>query len=265
MPTQEICITDLTRMKEGRVCIAGITRDYKTIRPTTFGGIYEIGLFRSGRPIIYPFAVVSYTLLNRGNRPAPHTEDWDYHTSSIRLVKTVDMPGRIKILSRMAVSEPEEIFGAPLLRGKGGHYLPVGAGCASLGTLKPHKVLGVMYKSHGEKRQYRLGFETPSGNAYWLGVTDLAWRYYLDDLVMRGRSLEQVQQQMTTLVKRRPVWLRLGLANPYPKYPDRCHLQINGIYTNPDYLGGRTFADFAPPVGPLVFKDGPGPAALYIV
>ena len=28
--------------------------------------------------------------------------------------------------------------------------------------------------------------------------------------------------------------------------PDRCHLQITGVYSFPDYLDGKCFADFSP-------------------
>jgi hypothetical protein len=46
------------------------------------------------------------------------------------------------------------------------------------------------------------------------------------------------------------VYLRIGLARHW--HPDheqpknRCYLQITGVYTFPDYLGGRCFADFPP-------------------
>jgi hypothetical protein len=30
----------------------------------------------------------------------------------------------------------------------------------------------------------------------------------------------------------------------WQKFPERCYLQITGIYTFPDYLKGRTFIDF---------------------
>lgn len=40
------------------------------------------------------------------------------------------------------------------------------------------------------------------------------------------------------------VYLRIGLARGWKKYPDRCFLQITGVYTFPDYLDGKIFADF---------------------
>jgi len=37
------------------------------------------------------------------------------------------------------------------------------------------------------------------------------------------------------------------LARGWERYPDRCYVQITGVYSFPDYLSGRCFADFAPP------------------
>ncbi|MGI6627904.1 MAG: hypothetical protein ACOX4K_06115 [Bacillota bacterium] len=41
------------------------------------------------------------------------------------------------------------------------------------------------------------------------------------------------------------VFFRIGLARGWSRYPDRCYLQITGVYTFPDYLDGKCFADFA--------------------
>ena len=48
------------------------------------------------------------------------------------------------------------------------------------------------------------------------------------------------------MLKSRKVYLRLGLARGWHKYPDRCYIQITGVYTFPDYLEGHTFAAYAP-------------------
>ena len=37
------------------------------------------------------------------------------------------------------------------------------------------------------------------------------------------------------------------LARGWQKFPERCYLQITGVYTFPDYLEGKIFTDFAPP------------------
>jgi hypothetical protein len=40
--------------------------------------------------------------------------------------------------------------------------------------------------------------------------------------------------------------LARGFTGNWRKFPDRCYLQITGIYTFPDYLKGSTFVDFKP-------------------
>jgi hypothetical protein len=45
----------------------------------------------------------------------------------------------------------------------------------------------------------------------------------------------------------RQVFLRVGLTRGWAKHPDRHYLQLTGVYSFPDYLQGRCFADLAPP------------------
>jgi hypothetical protein len=42
-----------------------------------------------------------------------------------------------------------------------------------------------------------------------------------------------------------PILARAFTGN-WRKFPDRCYLQITGIYTFPDYLKGSTVVDFRP-------------------
>ena len=79
-------------------------------------------------------------------------------------------------------------------------------------------------------------------------VTDLAWRYYCDRQREQGISPQRIASSLATALRRSQVYLRIGLARGWEKFPDRCYLQITGVYAFPDYLGGRTFADFAPTV-----------------
>lgn len=80
-------------------------------------------------------------------------------------------------------------------------------------------------------------------------MTDLAYRYFLDYL----RDVEELEPPrvarhlLATLREAGHVFLRIGLARGWRNDEERrCHLQINGVYAFPDYLGGRCFADLAP-------------------
>jgi hypothetical protein len=78
-----LVITDVTRMQEGRVCIAGYTRQGKCVRPVMPPpGIHERTLYSQGRVMVFPFAVVEYDLLQQVPQP-PHTEDCRYDPTSV--------------------------------------------------------------------------------------------------------------------------------------------------------------------------------------
>ncbi len=91
---------------------------------------------------------------------------------------------------------------------------------------------------------YRLTFTDPRGDTYRLKITDLTWQYYCQSLRNEKRDPAKIALELTTILQKRDVFLRIGLARGWKEYPDRCYLQITGIYTFPDYLNGKTFADF---------------------
>jgi hypothetical protein len=57
--------------------------------------------------------------------------------------------------------------------------------------------------------------------------------------------LSEAAKRLTAALQSAQVFLRIGLARGWEKFPDRCYLQVTGVYSFPDYLGGRCFADFA--------------------
>jgi hypothetical protein len=59
--------------------------------------------------------------------------------------------------------------------------------------------------------------------------------------------MDEAIPQLTQVFNQRTTFLRIGLARHWDKFPDRCYLQVTGIYTFPDYLRGRNFTDFAVP------------------
>lgn len=55
------------------------------------------------------------------------------------------------------------------------------------------------------------------------------------------RTPTHIARDLTHLLQAREVFLHIGLARGWKEHPDRCYLQITGIYTFPDYLEGRTW------------------------
>ena len=79
---------------------------------------------------------------------------------------------------------------------------------------------------------------------YRLKITDLTWHYYCNSLRGQFSDPDALAAEMASRLRGKNVYLRIGLSRGWKKFPDRCFLQVNGIYTFPDYLDGKTFVDF---------------------
>ncbi len=244
MKTQ-LVITDVTRMQEGRVCIAGYDPNGECVRPVLPApGIHERSLYARGSPIIFPFALVEFDLQKRISEP-PHTEDWRYDPKSVRFIRKLDEKQRREILDETLYRDPSAIFEAPIFSDIG-HYVKAGQGIRSLGTIRPQRMLNAVSEQSEGKWRYRFEFVDESKNLYKLTVTDLSWRYYNDSERSVGHTPEETSSKLTEKLRSSEVYLRIGLARGWDKFPGLCFVQITGVYTFPDFLGDRTFADFAP-------------------
>jgi hypothetical protein len=111
---KSIVITDLTRMQEGRVCVAGYDEHGQCIRPVLPPpGIQESTLYNDGRPIIFPFAVVEYELTHAQPQP-PHTEDYRYNPMSVRLIESKTESQRREVLELSLFERVSGIFEQPI-------------------------------------------------------------------------------------------------------------------------------------------------------
>lgn len=246
---QQIAITDLTRMQEPKVCIAGYAKDGTCVRPVIpFQGIPEWFLHKDDCLIVRPFAVVELDLLRPTPEP-PHTEDWEIDHFHRRLV-VAQLPDERKqrLLERTSSGSVADIFEAEI-HDDFGFYIKAGEGARSLGTIRPAEIGGVIYEPKTEgKWDYRIVFKDQARQVYRLAVTDLAYRCYLDyGRVEVGYPVDELVSRLASLFNQRTTFLRIGLARQWERFPDRCYLQITGIYTFPDYLRGRCYADFLMP------------------
>jgi len=238
----QIVITDLTRMHRGMVCIAGYDKDHQCIRHTLPPpGIPEQSLWSGNTVKIFPFALVEFDLRVRLPQP-PHTEDWHYLPDSTRYIRTVY--DRKTILSWSLYESVGTIFDQPI-HDDFGFYVMDCQGPRSLGTVHPVEITRFIYQQDSEGTwDYRIEFVDGQGKSFKLKITDLTWHYYCNSLRGEDRDPTQIAQELTMRARANEVYLRIGLSRSWPKFPDRCYLQVNGIYTFPDYLDGKTFADF---------------------
>lgn len=243
---QAMLVTDLTRMQPPWVCVAGYLRDYTPVRPKLLNerGLTERFLFQGNTLVIKPFAVVELDFLRQDPRP-PHTEDW-YIDPAYKVLVEERLPETRAIMFLNKILDPDvaSIFGAEIHQDPG-YYVIAGTGSRSLGTIQPQEILAVLYtpKEDG-KWDYRLCFIDQSGRYYRLAITDLNFRYYCDHLRRRGQQPEDISRNLMRQWRDAIVFLRIGLARGWEKFPDRCYLQVTGIHTFPDYLAGHSFADF---------------------
>lgn len=120
-----------------------------------------------------------------------------------------------------------------------GFYVLDCQGPRSLGTIQPGEVEEVSYEPGEEDTwDYRLIFCDGDTHEYRLKITDLTWQRYCSSLRGEEHDPSQIADELTERLKASQVYLRIGLARGWQKYPERCYLQITGIYTFPDYLGG---------------------------
>jgi len=243
---RSLVVTDVTRMREGRVCIAGYDKDGNCIRPVLPPpGIHERTLYSQGRPIVFPFAVVEYDLLRPVPQP-PHTEDYRYNPTSVDFREQLDENRKRELLTKTLFQSVKAVFEVPIYSDVG-YYVMEGQGPRSIGTIQPKRIMKAIYEQSPEGTwKYRLGFVDGEGTPYWLTVTDLTWRYYNDHQRKTGRDPTAISLNLTSVLKSRAVYLRVGLTRGWEEFPGRCFIQITGAYTFPDYLEGRTMADLAP-------------------
>ena len=246
---RQIVITDLTRMREPNVCVAGYAKDWTCIRPVVpFRGIAEWFLRKDEHLVIRPFAVVEFDFL-RPVPEAPHTEDWEIDRFHRKLI-TAQLPEekKLRLLEKTQSDSVAEIFGAEIHDDRG-YYVKTREGDRSLGTVRPAELTHLIYEPRDSgKWDYRIVFKDQAAQTYRLAVTDLTYRHYLDySRAQLNYPLDELIPRLTQLFNQRTTFLRIGLARHWDEFPDRCHLQITGIYTFPDYLDGRTFADLVAP------------------
>jgi hypothetical protein len=253
-----LTISDVTRMSRNTVCIAGYLEDGTCVRPQFhYGHITEDWLFQNGEMAVRPFAQIEIDFLpGHCHTEPPHTED-RLVASGYRLVRHIEDPGE-RAMFLDGISEPRlsDCFGAPLLTDgySPKRFVHPGDGTQSLATVRGCVTFLEFGANQYNNRRYEIGFSDAAGFEYRAPITDLALRAYLDqgehELNSSGHAATRLGRQLETS----NVWLRVGFARGFDqggKTEPRCYLQLNGLYSIPDYLEGKCWGDFAVRRDPL--------------
>ena len=247
-----IIITDLTKMWEDEVCIVGIDQDSRCIRPVLPPpGVLRKHLYiRKGiifkKLVICPRAKVRFDFHQVPIKP-PHIEDLGFDPKSVVYEGSCTDAEWEKVLKASSFRSVEDIYDGCLQEDR---WVEPGANTRSLGTVSQIQVTSVNLREWSGERRYRLYFADQTGHRYDnVTISDLAFRAFCDAELNRHSSPLSASQQITELLQSvNRFYLRLGLARPWAprdgSFGLRCWMQVTGIHTFPDYLGGKSFADF---------------------
>ena len=243
---QIIVITDLTQMPAGnQVCVAGISENGECIRPVCNGGFLKKYLYVDNRVLIRPGARIEFDFIQAKIEP-PHIEDKTFDPTSIVSYGVCNNNEWEHVLKSSSYTRVKDIYDGFL---QDFSWVKPGAKTRSIATLSAATTLIVQLPEWEGKLKYKLSFKDSIGDMFDRPISDLTFRELCYKKIKRDKhSRLAISSELTGLFKNADrVYLRLGLARPFrttPTTEPRCYLQVTGIYTFPDYLHGKTFADF---------------------
>ena len=241
---KKLVITDLTQMPDGNaVCVVGIDEQGKTIRPIHEKGFLKNYLFGWFRVRIFPRAIVEFDFIEERPQP-PHVEDTVFNPKHIKLRGKTDDVGWERTLLTTSYNTMDKIYDGNLQYGR---WVSPGADTRSIATLIGSTEHFFIIEQ-GRAFKPRMRFMDATGDEFNLPVNDLAIRELcFSKVIKQGESVADVAVGLNKVINAvQKIYLRIGLARPYKAEgagAAHCYAQITGIYTFPDYLKGKTFAN----------------------
>lgn len=240
-----IVITDVTQMPSGNeVCVVGIDAHRNNIRPVCEKGFRKSYLFdREDNVIIRHGAKVQFDFHEVDIQP-PHIEDMGFEPASIRYKDLCTDTEWEDALQASSFNTVEDIYEG-FLKERG--WVMAGADTRSIATLSNANITDIELTPRSIKP--RIRFVDSNGDVFNRPSSDLTlWDRCYSLVKGQGRPIEEVREELlSSLQTAERIYLRLGLARPWEREEgegERCWLQVTGVYTFPDYLEGKCFADF---------------------
>ena len=238
-----LAITDVTHMWEDVVCIAGVTQDFRCIRPVTDGGVRIWSLYKRKKPIIYPGSKV-WMDFSEAEMDPPHIEDKTFDPLAVEHKDAFSQHHWETLLRKISYGSVQDVFDGNLRERR----VQPGTDTRSLGTIKNVDVQNITAERRYDRTTLRMDFEDETGDLHQrFPVNDLAFRGLFGELADQHTWEQRAAEVLLGRIREADrVYLRVGLARPTEigDYEKACWVQVTGVYTFPDYLNGRTWADF---------------------
>ena len=225
-----IIITDLTRFKEGskKVCTAGVTGDGTLIRPYP----PYLEATECERLDIHPGAILEGDLTPT-NPPPPHVEDATWN-NLVYVDKCSSAEFRTALRSGLFKSIQEGFE----------YELPQREKCIPLSVKPPRSIITIKLSPQSfsivgdgyNRKKIRASFWDADGHQFsFVSITD---RGFVDQAFKIEGDRSAIAEMNYHVQSQRELYLRIGLSRPHASNDGRngYWIQVNGIYTFPDYL-----------------------------
>jgi hypothetical protein len=228
MPRRRIVITDLTRFSNGQdVCIAGTDlTSGECIRPLpylTAGVCQQLN--------ILPGAILSGEFARTQNVVGPHQEDHSY--SDLRFEGACSSEDFRQALEATLFNNVSDGFEINLTNGQ--KYLPQGHNVGrSIITLQIEPENIWLVEDAYNRGRIKVHFTDDAGDSFrYLPITDLGFYRY----AMEHHAANDLQSLNDYIHGQDELFIRLGLTRFWqkPSGDSGYWMQVNGIYTFPDY------------------------------
>lgn len=225
----QIIVTDLTRFSNKELlCMAGVTADGQTcIRPLRSSRPSYLTYQECKEKGLLPGAILDGTFTPVRPSAAPHVEDNIF--TAMRISGRCTSAQFEDVLEKSAVQTFADGFGVPVQ-----DKVLAGAPNRSIITLaiEPHQLTIVSgYNGEGIKANVT---DAAGRSLRYLSITDLGFYDYVGNEATRRASIDDVNDFIASQDK---LYLRVGLSRSFQAPDGRAGywLQVNGIYTFPDY------------------------------
>jgi hypothetical protein len=228
----DIIITDLTRFgNRDYLCVAGLTLDGKQcIRPLkNFNGKDPAYLTYDGcrKHNVLPGTILRADFQKPASIDAPHFEDSIIASDKISVVRAASSDEFKQALDASAFHSVSSGFGVAMNGGKK-YSVQLATPARSIITLRiAPKNFTVFEDKYGKLRAHVT--DSTGTNYQYLSVTDLGFFDYVGNPDTRRMTAAEA---LAAIHKQQELYLRIGLSRAYE---GSLWLQVNGIYTFPNY------------------------------